>query len=36
VPPQLDNPLLYTLIALLILSIVIWQFILWRRFQVPR
>jgi hypothetical protein len=36
VPPQLDNTSFYTLIALLIMSIVIWQYILWRRFQVPR
>jgi uncharacterized membrane protein len=36
VPPKLDNASLYTLIALLIMSIVIWQLILWRRFQVPR
>lgn len=35
-PPQLDNVSFYTLIGLLILSIVVWQFILWRRFQVPR
>jgi uncharacterized membrane protein len=35
-PPQLDNALLYTLIALLIIAILAWQFILWRRFQVPR
>ena len=36
VPPQLDNALLYTLIAFLIFTILLWQFILWRRFQDPR
>jgi uncharacterized membrane protein len=36
VPPQLDNALLYTLIALLIIAMLVWQLILWRRFQVPR
>jgi uncharacterized membrane protein len=36
VPPQLDNTLLYTLIALLIIAILVWQLMLWRRFQVPR
>jgi hypothetical protein len=35
-PPQLDNASLYTLPALLIISITVWQFILWRRFQIPR
>jgi uncharacterized membrane protein len=35
-PPQLDNTLLYTLIALLVFAILAWQFMLWRRFQVPR
>jgi uncharacterized membrane protein len=35
-PPRLDNTSLYALIALLLMSIIIWQFILWRRFQVPR
>jgi len=35
-PPQLDNASLYTLLALLIMSIVVWQVILWRRFQIPR
>jgi uncharacterized membrane protein len=36
VPPQLDNTMLYTLIALLIIAILVWQLMLWRRFQVPR
>jgi len=36
VPPQLDNALLSTLIAFLIFTILLWQFILWRRFQDPR
>jgi uncharacterized membrane protein len=36
VPPQLDNALLYTLIALLVIAMLVWQLILWRRFQVPR
>jgi F0F1-type ATP synthase membrane subunit b/b' len=36
VPPQLDNALPYTLIAFLIFTILLWQFILWRRFQDPR
>ena len=35
-PPQLDNASLYTLIALLVIAILAWQIILWRRFQVPR
>lgn len=35
-PPQLDNTMLYTCIAILILSMLVWQFVLWRRFQVPR
>ena len=35
-PPQLDNTMLYTLIALLVIAILVWQLILWRRFQVPR
>lgn len=35
-PPQLDTALLYTLIALLIIAILGWQLILWRRFQFPR
>ncbi len=36
VPPQLDNAMLYTLIALLVVAMLAWQFALWRRFQVPR
>jgi len=36
VPPQLDNTLFYTLGAMLIIAILAWQFLLWRRFQVPR
>jgi hypothetical protein len=35
-PPQLDNIMLYTCIAILILALLAWQFMLWRRFQVPR
>jgi hypothetical protein len=35
-PPRIDMPTLYTLVALLIVAILGWQFLLWRRFQVPR
>jgi uncharacterized membrane protein len=35
-PPQLDNAVLYTLIALLVVAILAWQFTFWRRFPVPR
>ena len=35
-PPQLDSAALYTLIAGLVLALLAWQVILWRRFQVPR
>lgn len=35
-PPRLDNASLYTLLALLIMSIAVWQLILWRRFHIPR
>ncbi|MEP6943614.1 MAG: DUF1648 domain-containing protein [Betaproteobacteria bacterium] len=35
-PPQMDVALLYTMLALLVVAILFWQFLLWRRFQAPR
>jgi uncharacterized membrane protein len=35
-PPRLDNALLWALIALLVVSLVTWQWFCWRRFHKPR
>ena len=35
-PPRLDNTLMWALIALLIVSLLSWQLLSWRRFHRPR
>jgi hypothetical protein len=35
-PPRLDNVLMWALIALLIVSLLTWQWFCWRRFHNPR
>lgn len=32
-PPQMDLAILYAMLALLVIAILFWQFLLWRRFQ---
>ena len=32
-PPQMDLAILYAMLALLVVAILLWQFLLWRRFQ---
>ena len=35
-PPQMDIAILYAMLALLVATILFWQFLLWRRFQSPQ
>jgi uncharacterized membrane protein len=35
-PPQMDIAILYAMGALLVVVILFWQFLLWRRFQAPQ
>jgi len=35
-PPQMDVTILYAMLALLVVAILFWQFLLWRRFQAPQ
>jgi uncharacterized membrane protein len=35
-PPRMDIAILYAMLAVLVVTILFWQFLLWRRFQTPQ